>query len=362
MSMRVFALVSIFIFTFTFCKAQSGKKSLNVIAYYFGDAEKIKAYPVKDLTHIIFSFCHLKGNKLEADNAKDTAAIRRLVSLKKKHPDLKVMLALGGWGGCGPCSDVFSTSEGRLEFVSSVRKINDYFQTDGIDLDWEYPAIEGYPGHKYQPADKTNFTALIQSLRDTLGPHQEISFAAGASDRFLEQSVEWEKVVSLVDRINLMTYDLVGGYSKVTGHHTALYSTADQGISADHTIRYLKSIGIPMNKLVLGAAFYARTWENVENVNNGLYQAGKFKSFVPYVKLTAMITGSKNWRVYYDSVAHASYAYNKKEKLFATFDDPASIREKTKYTIANGLNGIMFWELTLDKTKNGLLEQISQTN
>lgn len=357
--MRISLSLIILIFAINHSQAQSGRKSINVIAYYFGDHEKIDAYPVKDLTHIIFSFCHLRGNRLVADNAKDTATIRKLVSLKKKHPNLKVLLALGGWGGCEPCSDVFSTAGGRTEFASSVRKINDYFQTDGIDLDWEYPAIEGYPNHKYQPADRPNFTALIQTLRDTLGQKHEISFAAGASERFLQQSVEWEKVAPLVDRINLMTYDLVGGYSKVTGHHTALYSTDDQGISADYTIRYLKGIGISTNKLVLGAAFYARTWENVDTVNNGLYQTGKFKSFVPYSKLTSMISGSKDWQIFYDNQAHASYGYNKKDKLFATFDDPVSIKDKTRYAVENDLNGIMFWELTLDKHTKGLLDIIT---
>ncbi len=78
----------------------------------------------------------------------------------------------------------------------------------------------------------------------------------------------------LLDKVNLMSYDLVNGYSKLTGHHTPLYSNSSQKPSADNAIRYLDSIHVPLNKLIIGAAFYAREWDSVANVSNGLYQGG----------------------------------------------------------------------------------------
>ncbi|MEI9808857.1 MAG: glycosyl hydrolase family 18 protein [Bacteroidota bacterium] len=95
-------------------------------------------------------------------------------------------------------------------------------------------AIEGYPGHAYTVGDKQNFTSLIRSLRDTLGNNYEISFAAGGFDSFLQNSVEWDKIMPLLDKVNLMSYDLVSGYSKMTGHHTPLYSNHFQKQSADN--------------------------------------------------------------------------------------------------------------------------------
>src|SRR5690606_33537276 len=209
-----------------------------------------------------------KGNRLHVDNKGDSATIKKLVSLKKDHPILKVLLSLGGWGGCEFCSPVFSTDAGRKEFAESVKELNDYFLTDGIDLDWEYPGIPGHPGHAWQAADKPNFTELVKSIRNSLGEKHEISFAAGGFPRFLEESIEWDKVMPLVNNVNLMSYDLVSGFSTVTGHHTPLYSNANQRESADDAIRYLISIGVPADKIVIGGAFYARTWENVENENN----------------------------------------------------------------------------------------------
>src|SRR5215471_5652644 len=89
--------------------AQKADRKISVIAYYSGDTYGVDAYPVEKLTHIIFSFCHLQGNELHVGNARDTATIYHLVELKQRNPSLKIILSLGGWGGCESCSQVFST-------------------------------------------------------------------------------------------------------------------------------------------------------------------------------------------------------------------------------------------------------------
>ncbi|MBK9486944.1 MAG: hypothetical protein IPO01_17705 [Chitinophagaceae bacterium] len=76
---------------------------------------------------------------------------------------------------------------------------------DGLDLDWEYPAIEGFPGHKYDAADKNNFTELIKALRKELGNDFLLTFAAGGFLKYLNESVDWDAVMPLVDFVNLMT-------------------------------------------------------------------------------------------------------------------------------------------------------------
>ncbi|MBL7828353.1 MAG: glycoside hydrolase, partial [Saprospiraceae bacterium] len=116
-----------------------------MIAYYSGDGKDLDKYRFDQLTQVIYSFCHLKGNKLAVDNSDDSLAIRNLVALKKQFPTLKVLLSLGGWCGCEHCSTVFSSAGGRAEFSESVLALMKTYQTDGLDLDWEYPAISGCP-------------------------------------------------------------------------------------------------------------------------------------------------------------------------------------------------------------------------
>ena len=351
---KLFFAIAIFFLPFT---ATSQSKNISVIAYYAGSPTQVDSFKIEQLTHIIFSFCHLKGNELHVNNARDTATIQNLVELKKRNPALKVILSLGGWGGCATCSDIFSTKKNRKIFAQSVKHLNDYFQTDGIDLDWEYPAIEGFPSHPFKAEDKLNFTRLVNRLRKTLGKGQQISFAAGGFEKFINQSVEWEKVMKKVDRVNLMTYDLVNGYATVTGHHTPLYSTPQQVESTDHAVKLLINAGIPANKIVIGAAFYARIWQQVPDSGFGLYQSGKYQKNENFRSIKTHLLDS-GFIYHWDDIAKAPFLYNPEEKRFATYDDKRSITLKTQYAITHGLDGIMFWQLGSDAFEDGLLQAI----
>lgn len=333
-------------------------KDFNVIAYFSGGPEQVDSLPAEKLTHIIFSFCHLKGNRLTVDDARDSLSIRKLVALKSRNPKLKIILSLGGWGGCATCSEVFSNEAARAEFAESTRALCQSFGADGLDLDWEYPAIEGYPEHDYKPEDRENFTALIRELRNLMAPPYEISFAAGGFRKFLEESIDWKAVMPDIDRVNLMTYDLVNGYATTTGHHTPLFSTPIQRESTHNAVRYLIKKGVPRSKLVVGAAFYARVWEDVSSFNDGLYQSGKFKTTIDYHDFSSDLSEAAGFRLFWDETAQAPYAYNASKKLFATFDDKRSVEQKTRYVIDQKLDGIMFWEISHDKRADGLVDAI----
>ena len=333
------------------------KANFKVIGYWTGSDKKIDPHKIKQLDQIIYSFLHLKRNSIAVlDN--DAGYLKYLVSQKKINPELKVLVAFGGWGGCETCSDVFTTEKGRNDFAISVKEILKEYNLDGIDLDWEYPAISGYQGHNFKPEDRENFTLLVKELRDILGQDKVITFAAGGFRNYLEKSIEWNKVMPLVDHVNLMSYDMVGGGSSSTGHHTSLFSTKDQKRSADEAIKYLDSLGIPSKKIVLGAAFYARVFEDVGDTLKGLYQPGKFREAVLYKDLDAYTKSSPGFKYFWDSEAQAPYIYNAKKGMFITYDDSLSVSKKTNYALENNLGGIMFWQLSGDKPV-GLLEVIS---
>ena len=329
-----------------------------VIAYYTGTAEELEKYPLAGLTHIIYSFLHLKGSNLAFDSPEQQANVKKIVALKTKFPGLKINISLGGWEGCATCSPAFSTPEGRQSFANSTLAILQANQLDGIDLDWEYPAIQGPPGHPFSPDDKANFTDLVRRLRQAFGSSYELTFAAGGFNKFLEQSIDWQAVTPLVDYINLMTYDLVSGYSKTTGHHTALFSSTAQTASTHNCVQWLLARGVAPQKLVIGAAFYARVWKQVAPVNNGLYQSGVFKKGVDYKQFATHLSTDSGWAFFWDDSVKAPFAYHAANGEFATFDDHQSLTEKVKYLKKYQLGGIMFWELRNDTYTNGRLQSI----
>jgi chitinase len=352
---KIFLITFLFLFQFVFAQQ---KKSYKIIAYCTGKAENIKQYPINKLTHIIYSFLKLQNDTLTFRDSTQLNTVQQLVALKQIYPQLKIIVSIGGWGGCVPCSDLFALEEHRKNLAKTAVALFKEYGIDGLDLDWEYPAIEGFPGHKFDTADKNNFTELVKTLRQEMGSDYLLTFAAGGFVKYLEESIDWSTVMPVVDFVNLMNYDLVGGYATVTGHHTPLHDYRPEQESTSKAVNWLLKNKIAANKLIIGAAMYARVWENVSDTNHGLYQPGNFKRGVAYADFSNYFSDTSGYKYYWDRKAKAPYQYNESLKLFATFDDKRSIKAKTKFIHRKKLGGIMFWELGQDKKENGLVKEM----
>jgi chitinase len=345
--------VFITFFSIAFFSRTSGQ---HLIAYYSGSATQISAYPVRGLSEIIFSFCHIRENRMAVDSHADSLTIRTLVGLKKKYPHLKILLSLGGWGGCKPCSEVFSTDSGRGQFVESVFELMKYFHVDGIDLDWEFPSLAAFPDYPFLSDDKIHFDILIMALRKKLGPAIEISVICAGFSPYLEGSLDLPAIAPYLTRINLMTYDLIGSRAHFSGHHSSLYSTSWQNNSADRAVRYLDSLKIPRKKIAIGVALYGRQYQLLENHDHGLNQPAQFEKFVTDKEIRIHYTKSAGYKTYWDMEAKAAYKYNERNKIFITYDEERSVTAKVAYAKEKGLDGVFFWQLRLDKPKGGLVE------
>ena len=110
--------------------------------------------PVHLLTHLVFSFAFITPSTFEITNATGTPleSFGEITSLKQKNPDLKVIIALGGWtfNDPGPWQLVFhdlaSTKVKRAVFIKNLLKFLDCNGFDGVDFDWEYPGAEDRGG------------------------------------------------------------------------------------------------------------------------------------------------------------------------------------------------------------------------
>lgn len=279
--------------------------------------------------------------------------------VQAKYPDLKVIIAVGGWAADG-FSDMAATKATREVFVDSVVKYVEEHNLDGVDIDWEYPVNGAWGVIKSREADKENFTALLQLMREKM-PDKELSFCASVSGWFLD-AVDIPAVSKLVDSVNLMAYDMQGTWNEYTDHHSNLYPNpanplVSWGLSASEAVDRLIGAGVPADKIVLGAATYGHEFNGVEDGNTGLFQhfnkddATVWRGgTIPFEALTEYYINKNGFVRYWDSAAQAPYLYSADEKIFISYDDEESVAAKVNYTKEKGLGGIMYWEYTSDLT------------
>ncbi len=330
--------------------ARCASSPRRVIAYVFGPAE-IHRIGAQKLTHINYAFALVSPEGLVVLATPDAPSrLAQLQALKAKNPRLKILLSVGGWGA-DHFSDAALTAESREKFASSAVDLLQRYALDGIDLDWEYPGQPG-PGIKYRPEDKQNFTLMLETLRRQLDALSDARGRVG-EDRYLLtiassagvyfQHTEMDRLHVHLDWINIMTYDFAGAWTPTTGHHSALYwnpKAGPTGPSCASFVRQHLDAGIPPAKLVLGVPFYGRGWTGVKPEGNGFHQPWQSAIEVPWL----LISTQQGFRRYWDRAAQAPYLWNPDTATFISYDDPRSLRRKTRFIRRHRLGGIMYWE------------------
>ena len=290
--------------------------------------------------------------------------------LKKRNPNFKSLISIGGWTWSGNFSTMARTDAGRKAFARSCADFVDRWGFDGVDLDWEYPVKGGLDSNTTDPNDGRNYTLVLQDIRDALGAltrrtgKKYLLTIASPANPELITFYESAKLTQILDFMNIMTYDYRGGWSKATGHQTPLYpSTRDPFPELGNTVQavdqYIRA-GFAPDKIVIGATMYGRGFQGVRPGNlNGLFQS---YSSVPMGTWDALgnegATGvfdykdiiARNMPSYWDDEVKAAWVYdpNRQGGLMISYDDPRSIKEKCWYVNAKKLGGLMFWELTGD--------------
>ena len=319
------------------------------------------------LTHINYAFANIRDGQVVEGFEHDAENLAALTGLRREHPELQVLISVGGWTWSGGFSDAALTPESRARFVTSAVDVVRRHDLDGVDVDWEYPGQPGI-GNTYRPEDKGNFTALMTELRGALdregaAAHRRylLTFAAGASRTFITQT-ELDKLQAIVDYVNLMTYDFREAGGDAAGHHANLFLNPadDRQQSTDRASREFLEAGVPAAKLVLGVPFYGRAWGDVGADAHGLYQPGSKpveRIDTSYGQIAATLVGRDGFVRYWDPDAQAPYLWNADRRIFISYDDPESMRLKARYILDHHLAGAMFWQYS-DDPSGALLEAL----
>ena len=320
------------------------------------------------LTHINYAFANVIDGKVREGVGReehDKLNLALLRTLKTKNPDLKILISVGGWTWSKGFSDAVLTPEGRKMFTSSAIDYLIRHDLDGLDFDWEYPALPG-DNNPYRPEDRENFVSMLQSVRQALDSLTEVTgkqylqtIATGGFTEFVEVNNLGE-AQKYLDFVNIMSYDFIVQYTRdTTGHHTNLYASRYSRRSAEKTVDEHIQAGVPASKLVLGMAFYGRSWKSVNPENNGLGQKASGSKGYPFSEISVLMQHPEFSR-YWDEEAQAPYLWNAKDSIFVTFEDPQSLQAKVKFIKEKGLAGGMFWEYHEDSKDHTLLKALHE--
>jgi len=222
-----------------------------------------------------------------------------MVQLKQLHPNLKVLISIGGWNP-PTFNQLFaqasSTAAQRQAFVSSC--INMFVQGniasgvstgtlfDGFDMDWEFPNAN----------EKAGFTALMTEFRNELntlsqstgktyyvladlaaGPATPGAGVDSGNDGGYD-TIDIAGLNAVLDFINVDGYNYAGDWSNATNDASPLFDESanpqfGKGLTIDTTVQYYLNHGATPAKYTMGFPLYGVGWtQGLTSTNSGMYQ------------------------------------------------------------------------------------------
>lgn len=269
---------------------------------YYRSVAQANAVQYNYLTDVIYAFAQLNS---DGSLSIMTPTVFDAVKARCVANNVKLWIAIGGWGLSGNFSGVASDATRRNTLANACLNLCSTHNLEGIDIDWEFPAA----------SDKSNFTAMLGAIRSRLGTSYKLSAALGG-ESFTDGCVNKGHVPGVeaaafahLDFFNIMSYDA----PSCVGNHTSVDFTkkAMDGYNA---------LGCPYNKMIPGLAFYGRcageeTYANFSNSN-------------------------------------PSGFFNDADGIFNSwcYDSKPTIDAKVNYAMCtNGSPGVMIWELSQDR-------------
>ncbi|CAF3673697.1 unnamed protein product [Rotaria sp. Silwood1] len=328
-------------------------------------------------THIIYAFSEMENNQLiptEKHDFKDNnqpGFFERFNAWKSVNKNIKTLLAVGGWDmGMKDFAGIVKSEKTMKSFAESSIKYLRKHKFDGLDLDFEYPGrklirikcliynklflIIGVDWRDSPREDKQKFTKLCEVLYEAFEKEAEksgqerllLTAAVAAAKVNIDKAYEVDKLVSVIDWFNLMTYDFHGSWDQNRAHHSSLNSKDDEKddtMYIDFAVKYFQKLGMPANKMMLGLGTYGRGDTPAMPYTGFKGENG----FVAYYESCIQIVCEK-MKETWDAKQLVPYIAGPYNQPKAGVENVRSMKYKANYIKQNNLGGAMIWTLDMD--------------
>ena len=327
----------------------------------------------------------------------------QLKILKQNYPHIKTLLSIGGWTWSNNFSDIYADPVKREFHCERILSFLENYDFDGIDIDWEYPGVQGEGdnvvrscnGHEGDPTDSPcdaeNFRDFINFCGPILKkqgklltmalPCDPLKYNDFSDPPFGEApgELDLDGMIANIDWIDLLSYDMKGAWSSLTGHHSGLFPNGEESqhyeypeteFNINSCVQGYMANGVPPSKIAIGVPVYGHSWKGIEDtakgnppikglynahtgVPKGTWDGGKWgvSGVFDYEDIVRNIE-PKASTVETDAAASSATLTwrlkGKNGKGFMSYVNPEGICDRAGYTTINNLFGMMFWEFSGD--------------
>lgn len=339
----------------------------------------------KALTHAILAHIDIDsdGNlgPFEGQSTEKLLKLYEMLAVKTRLSatghTLKTMVSIGGWNDSEHFSTIAGTPSKRNTLITDVLTAIEYWNLDGIEIDWKYPVRGGAkPGNR---SDRANFVLLLTELRQSFDAYGRgkglkdrllLSITGSSGVWMIKDSYDFEGILPVIDWINVLTYDYFGPWKSKwganTGPNAPLYSSAPisslKDMNIDSTLEKYYCLVNSSSKLVMSIPFYGHYWNNVgdplDTTDTHFRDAHPVGGFVTYKNIKNKWLLNIDFKQLWHNKSYTPYLWSESQRVFLSYENKESIQHKVRYAVDHRLGGVSIWALDFDDTDNELLNTI----
>jgi len=336
---------------------------------------------------------------------------RTVTRLKRKYPNLKILLSVGGDKDIETSEDakdlpnkyleLLENPTGRIRFINTAYALVKTYGFDGLDMAWQFPKNKPKKVHsgigsfwksikktftgdyivdEQAETHKEQFTALLRDIKNEFRPDNFLLSVTVLPNVNSSMFFDVPAIINYLDFVNLGTFDFYTPERNpdVADITAPLHEMSDRNpeFNVNYQVQHWLRNNCPASKINVGIAAYGRVWKLTDDSGStGLPPVQKTENAAPAGPYT-MIPGLYSWPEICNLLpnannAHAKganaplakvgdptrrfgiYAYRAADKkgengIWISYDDPDTAAEKTNYVRNLHLGGVALFDLTFD--------------
>jgi chitinase len=303
-------------------------------------------YPVSEiewsgLTHIAVSFYMPDASGGLSLLGGNPGVAAEIVAQAHAH-GVKAIASIGG-ADSGPSFQQATSSGTMTAFVDNLVSLMTKDGYDGIDIDWE----------PLSTADQPVAAQLATAVRGAQ-PSAILTIPIGGINSNLPDDLSgYAAIANAYDQLNIMSYGMAGPWQGWNSWHSSpLYSqNSATPMSIDSSVKAYLAAGVPKQKLGIGIGFYGLCYtppvtKPDQPLGGSTIAADDGTMSYAHIMDSYYDANARKW----DSFARAPYlsfsgATGPEGCSYISYDDEQSIAEKGAYLKAQGLGGVIQWEI-----------------
>ncbi|KEH32176.1 putative glycoside hydrolase family 18, catalytic domain, glycoside hydrolase superfamily [Medicago truncatula] len=310
-------------------------------------------------THIFYAFVSPNKftYKLEEEEEDSTTVATSLTTFtntfKTKTPPIPTLLSIGGATSNSTLfAFIASDPTARATFINSTIQVARTFGFDGIDFDWEFPTTTkemndlGELLFQWRRAISDEATSTSRPpLLLTAAVYFAVNFFLSGERRMYPV----DSINKNLDWVNVMSYDLLGSGSNVTGAPSGMFDSKSNVSVVSGLFSWIRG-GVAPEKIVMGMPLYGKSWKlqdpNVHGI--GAPNVGPGPGVDGGMAYFQVVDFNKQMgaKVVYDKETGSVYSYS--GSTWIGYDDPFTVSVKVGFAQALKLGGYFFWAAGYD--------------